>query len=672
MKIGTVKSHPIKSLYEKMSVVLVLLFFGSSKSSFINGHINKLNRDVSNETICNKEKNTDENFLKVETNDSPVDSKQFMLPVSIDVKYGKDIKIQNKGFDDIYIKEETKDIKLMTSLSATRASTTISYKYDTEINLYAVNTSVGVFISSESFKDCQIKMINFEMKSGLITDTEYSQLITEIYSDSVSVISDVQMLYSNIEPDQQYSYFDGSLSFKSDQEQIYPLKDTYVELRGKSDTDLSYYIESTYTDEQGNYSIEECTDPYYGYSDVQGLYIRVYPKTSHLQVYQDESLSLKYYYDLPLITNIYHGYHRYINNAIFDMHDTNNNASFIGRAFQISQALYYGERYVFEMSGEHPLSVNAVYNSDIRGCSYSSNRINCRTSAYNEWDPLLHEYGHHIQHKYGITNSPGGNHSGNDNDITHNSNNFSKSNGIRLAWGESWPTVFGNLVTKYYADDIGNIRWNNDDQYNSYGSNNGDELEVTYTYAIGEGCEMNIIQVLYDMYDDYSSFEPFDRIALGHQGLWDLITNSNATTFSDFIQHCYRNTSIESSDLGAILEISGMAATDISVEYDEETLIPTISWRGQNCTLRRNGTYGTDYEYRSNQFAVRYKDENGSVFGMLYIVGANSYTIGDYPLEIVRERNMDHFYIQVVSYQTFEFTTGPYLSEMVRIEYLGY
>lgn len=187
---------------------------------------------------------------------------------------------------------------------------------------------------------------------------------------------------------------------------------------------------------------------------------------------------------------------------------------------QISQAVYYGEKYAYEMQESHPEFLKIEYPSEKMsvdaGFSKSSEGAFLGKYTFEYWDLILHEYGHHLQYWLEIMNNDGGEHSVYKDCL----NKYNKDKAMRLSWAEAWPTVFANLVTKYFADDLVGIQYINDDYYDAPNSNNevwNYSLESNVyngtTYALGETFEENIMQVLFDLYD--SKNEDFDNIELG-------------------------------------------------------------------------------------------------------------------------------------------------------------
>ncbi len=206
------------------------------------------------------------------------------------------------------------------------------------------------------------------------------------------------------------------------------------------------------------------------------------------------------------------------------------------KAFQVCQALIMGSKYVEAMTGSKAPQVTCHYPKDNDQYSSFWDVVDITEEAYEYWDIILHEYGHKLQHHYKIQDNPGGSHIITDDQIAvHN-----KSKGIRLAWGEGWPTFFAIVVTQFYGSQLSNIKYINDTKYDSYSYDSNGNLytwnqSVERSYVVGEGCEAAVFAVLYDFYDSYSSSETWDTLSLSHNTMFNAVIKSGAKTFSDFL-----------------------------------------------------------------------------------------------------------------------------------------
>jgi hypothetical protein len=210
--------------------------------------------------------------------------------------------------------------------------------------------------------------------------------------------------------------------------------------------------------------------------------------------------------------------------------------------------------------------------------------------SYASWDVILHEYGHFVQDKLNITESPGGWHSSAINMYDHYMSNHdndssldclgedgsitcanpdavdAKKFAIKLTYAESWPSIIGCMAQQYYIK-LGQLEDNiltvGDSQYHSY---NGSWNDYNLTdYRQGETVEASIMGVLWDLYDNDTT-ETHDNIVLGHSGFWDLTVGGQPITFSAVAERFYTlYTSNTSRDnFGKLLQYYRMAPESIS------------------------------------------------------------------------------------------------------------
>ena len=106
-------------------------------------------------------------------------------------------------------------------------------------------------------------------------------------------------------------------------------------------------------------------------------------------------------------------------------------------AFEVYEAINYASRYVGTLAGTLPSRVTVSFPKPLDdGSFYQNNVITLAGTDAHDWDNILHEYGHHLQSVFDIANSDGGQHSLDENLCQSQG----KDRGIRLAWGEGWPT----------------------------------------------------------------------------------------------------------------------------------------------------------------------------------------------------------------------------------------
>ena len=332
-------------------------------------------------------------------------------------------------------------------------------------------------------------------------------------------------------------------------------------------------------------------------------------------------------------------------------------------ALQITQALYFGFKYVAEMNDGKQLEKTQVLfprnvkETDDNGSFASGFNIYLADNAYKAWDVILHEFGHVIQYQYDIANSPGGEHYSSRDDIEERG----KDNGIRLAWGESWPTVFSIRITQYFRDrfKLQDYPYIADEKYDANNSDDeswwGYSLEEVSDFLYGEGCERNIMRVLYDMIDDKGK-KSDDLMSMADRAFWNLLMESKAKTFSQFMEHVYKKFGTNDNHLNSILMTHGFTPRDIKVK--DGTLCYTLPGKA-NCPQSLHNESKVYYFPHLNDLPVAIKKGT---------IKQSNQASCELPMDMFYNSNSRYFYAQVCSYQTNKPKTGPYYSRKVRLQ----
>ena len=333
-----------------------------------------------------------------------------------------------------------------------------------------------------------------------------------------------------------------------------------------------------------------------------------------------------------------------------------------GKAFRILQGLIYGIKYAKAMEGEDMPIVRVKYPNDSSADYYDNNEIFFRPDSYLYWDIILHEYGHHLQNYFNITDNPGLSHSING-DLT---NIHGKDKGIRLAWGEAWPTTFAIMVTQYYSDEIDNVLYVRDSEYDSYDIVGTEAVFWNYdlehrsdNLKLGEHSEATIFSLLYDLFDQYN--DNYDNVTLGHKNLWDLVTKSNATNFSEFANYCYNSNLINNDDFFELLEGFGFSPSDLNIEVNDinEYFSPTITWYSGSASV----------QFPNDDFIINFYNENNNLIYTIdkdFTINSSTnkyeYTLTDAEWDILIK--VDGLRVSVGGSATKDLVTGYYYSAL--------
>ena len=166
-------------------------------------------------------------------------------------------------------------------------------------------------------------------------------------------------------------------------------------------------------------------------------------------------------------------------------------------------------------------------------------------------DVIGHEYGHHLQEYYKISNNPGGQHTvpGNNMDDQWNttlpdgSRKYdlfeAKDRGMRLSWGEGWPTFWSTMAQQTFPNDLKSMPYVNDTKYTSY---RGFEYEIdSYgdsTYKpYGDADELSVQRILFKL--NLPKKDSFDDFSIDFRILWNLVIENKPHTFASFVNVLY-------------------------------------------------------------------------------------------------------------------------------------
>lgn len=543
---------------------------------------------------------------------------------------------------------ETHSISIQIVLSSDKTLTAM---------LYAITNEYGTFISPFSEDDARQRYFDYANANNLMTQDEYETIKAEL--SKIDVVEDETIERPSLNSggitimatSSNETYVKGTLQWTDDAGNNHPLRRVMIRIYDKEPIG-STHIATTYADNDGNYSYTfDNPDGFWDFENGgNDIFIRVYAGTNNAMV--QNSSGEDYYYESSVSENVTTGTTVTKNLTIGMSTDK-------GRAFQISQAILTARDYAWNMMDEMPEDVTIRYPYD-SGCYYESweSRItitgNARNSttvpnSYASWDVIMHEYGHHISYQLGIIDSPGGSHTFNSN-LSDARNN--KDDGIRLAWSEAWPTVFAMQAQNYWSSYLQNIDAINDTTYDAYNFWNPYEIENNTDY-LGDGCEVSIIAVLWDLFD--SANETNDTLSLGHTKYWAVTTGNQSKTFSNFIGYFYEQYPSYIDDIGLNLSYYEMATTKPYISNSSsvsQTVPPTFKWSAQ----------GGSSTFPNNSFVLIFYNSAGAEILRTATTTSLTYTLTQSEWNSILYSDGKTYTMAVAATQTTSPATGEYIS----------
>ena len=270
---------------------------------------------------------------------------------------------------------------------------------------------------------------------------------------------------------------------------------------------------------------------------------------------------------------------------------------------------------------------------------------------FSDVDMITHEYGHYVQYLMGIyganlleiaCNWPE-HHPLDD----HLSDNWEKEYAMELTWSEAWASTFSTLSEQYYwyriereygyfDDNVGPnilprvgamsnnscLGWNSETPNNSSYNHDGDSTTPALDNR-GEFQEMSVEALLWDLYDDYSSIEPFDQISLDYRNWWFYTTRFGIYTLEDFTQYMDEHRPDLRDKMGRIMSNCKIAPEIVSVSDCSKNEPPTV-------TFVVNGSQ----EHPNNRFEVMFYDDNGNLLSQTDTIIVNVSHVSNYTYSI--------------------------------------
>ncbi len=275
------------------------------------------------------------------------------------------------------------------------------------------------------------------------------------------------------------------------------------------------------------------------------------------------------------------------------------NTTVPGNALSVADALVESTQYVNTVRGDFLPLLPVVFGGD--GSYFNGTALFILLLDRYDWDVMHHEYGHYVMEQVGIQNNPGGEHSSS----TNLAEIHGKSDGIRLAWGEGWPTYFGTSLQQVRNVAALGIPTAGDLLYTD--TEDG-ELEYSLESfeggdGLGEDDELSVQRILWDLYDALP--DEGDTVSLGDQAIWDILVGASPVSLSDAWNALAAGRSTEETvALGTVFATHAVAPAPTAPTDGTVVMLsddpPTFTWDAR----------GAGPSFRLNQFQVLFYTED--------------------------------------------------------------
>lgn len=307
-------------------------------------------------------------------------------------------------------------------------------------------------------------------------------------------------------------------------------------------------------------------------------------------------------------------------------------------AFSVHAALTIASDEVSLQNGGPLDTVDVVFPSD---GSYYDGRLNLLQLDRWDWDVILHEFGHHVADQLDIERNPGGSHG--DENL---SDRYGKDRGIRLAWGEGWPTYFAVSTLQDRAAALGVPNVGDTRYQDTEDADIDDDLEATHTK--GEDNEVTVMAILWDLYDVPDDGR--DTVPLGAATIWDTLDAGDPATLSDAYRlfspgRTNEDTNCIATQMNVAPKLRGASVNTVPEAP------PALSWK------RGNGG-----SHRNDLFTVKFRGADGSLLFRTTPRTSTSYTPGAARWDAIVADAGGIVRVTVVGTQTDTPRTGPYQS----------
>ena len=584
---------------------------------------------------------------------------------------------------------------------------------ETSVSLYAINNEYGTFVSQFSTANAYERYLEYAVTEGLVTLEQAEEMWYAFLESGEDITSyENTITNGNIETNSSVvpasvgtGIVCGILQWKEKDGDIHPLRGIKVELYYDDWLGIPHKLATTYTDDDGNYDAE--IDAH------DGVYIIMYAGDDNVKV-GSGVLGFPYRIKYATTRDVSAGETVIMTTHTIDMTSSDgltgeDEKRYLEtkQAFQISQAAIAARDYADVMMEQEVTPVTVVYPSlpDIGTCyipvlsCIAIDGISTEQNglySYEAWDVIMHEYGHHIEFLLNIMLDPlVSGHTTTEN-LSDRYQNFDE--GTRMAWGESWNTVFGLMAQDYLITQgrlDNNIETVGDTKFSNYGGKGFDLESDATTYVtdydewkaarLGDSCEESVMAVLWDLYDPIADEKMYsgsslvnshvDYISLSHQEYWDLTTEAWTYRFSARANRFYELYADEPTKIKAFAEIltfyeiAPSCPTVSNIGSVSITAPPEVSWSAQG----GSNTYG------NNNFDVVIYDTSYSEIIRVENIEETYYTFdASVWLQALKEHGYScdeqfDIYITIAGYRREplaldpNFETGPYYSKYERV-----
>ena len=336
-------------------------------------------------------------------------------------------------------------------------------------------------------------------------------------------------------------------------------------------------------------------------------------------------------------------------NLAIDPNDLSESERTIAYAFRVHQAIKYASDYIYDLSGSRISPVNVEFPTVNSTSAYSRGMMGILAEDKNDWDVIMHEYGHHVAACFNLSQGGGGTHYINDSLYEV----YGKTTGMKIAWSEAFATFFSIGCQLHFnlsllgVQNVGDSLYQDtEDTYLSFDLESPDPS----LYRYGESQEVAIGALLFDLADGVGD----DLVDFGYLFLWNVISGSNCNDIVSFINALYAMVdTAQIVMIGDILSKYNFAPSLFDVEVVSWG-IPTFSWIP-------NGGVG---QFENNSFSVIFYDEDMNEIYETEYCDSSQYIPSNDEWQSLLNSGENRLYWAVKTFQICNPISGPYYSRI--------
>ena len=247
------------------------------------------------------------------------------------------------------------------------------------------------------------------------------------------------------------------------------------------------------------------------------IFVKIYARSPVADIKPDTPAGTTYFLQSPTTNNVPDG-------TTLTVNFTAGNVADGETVFSVHHALVMIGAYAGTLAGVTPSQVDTRFPTTTQStsCFVNPQLFILKLDRW-DWDVVHHEYGHYFMAIQNFQANPGGMHGFGNNLATL----YGKDAGIRLGWGEGWPTFFGTSGQNVMGAAALGVPNAGDTRYTDT-EDSANNVDLETSTGKGEDNEVSVFSSLWDLFD--SAKDGDDEVSMGDKALFNAVKGAGATT----------------------------------------------------------------------------------------------------------------------------------------------